>query len=74
MEIEPKEFWDDMQCGREHYSELVKKYPDKWIAIVDKSVVAVSEGINEGLVFDLRKITKITKNPKICYNCYRRET
>jgi len=36
-----------MRWGREHYSELVKKYPDKWVAIVDKSVVAVGEGIKE---------------------------
>ena len=25
IEIEPKEFWDDMRCSREHYSELVEK-------------------------------------------------
>ena len=53
MEIEPKEFWEDMCWGREHYSDFVEKYPDKWIAIVNKSVVAVGEGIKE-----IRRIAK----------------
>ena len=41
--IEPKEFWDDMRWGRQHYSELVKKYPDKWVAIVDGKVVSFGD-------------------------------
>ena len=35
----PKEFWDDMKWGREHRSDLLDKYPDQWVAIVDKTVV-----------------------------------
>ncbi|OQX21246.1 MAG: hypothetical protein BWK75_03500 [Candidatus Altiarchaeales archaeon A3] len=40
------EFWDDMNCGIAYYSELVKNYPDKWIAIVDKKVIAAEDSIN----------------------------
>ncbi|ODS41559.1 MAG: hypothetical protein A7315_01435 [Candidatus Altiarchaeales archaeon WOR_SM1_79] len=47
VEPEPKEFWDDMKWGRTHYSELIKKYPDKWVAIINKKVVAVGESIND---------------------------
>lgn len=36
----PKEFWDDMKWGREHRSDLLHRYPDQWVAIVDKIVVA----------------------------------
>ena len=28
----------------EHYAELLSLYPNKWVAIVDKKVVAVSDG------------------------------
>jgi len=47
VEMEPEEFWDDMRWGRQHYSELVKNYPDKWVAIVDGEVVAVGDGVKE---------------------------
>jgi hypothetical protein len=29
IEIEPKEFWDDMKWDGGHYSELVRKYPKR---------------------------------------------
>jgi len=45
VEIEPKEFWDDLKWGREHYSELVREYSDKWVAIVDGKVVSAGESI-----------------------------
>lgn len=41
--IEPEQFWDDMRWGRRHYTELVKKYPDKWVAIVDAAVAGVGD-------------------------------
>lgn len=45
VEIEPKEFWDDLKWGRKHYHELMAKYNDKWVAIVNKKVVASGESI-----------------------------
>jgi hypothetical protein len=40
IKMEPKEFWEDQKWGFKHYSELVRKYPDQWVAIRDKKVVA----------------------------------
>lgn len=40
----PKKFWDDREWAYEHYSDLIKKYPNKWIAVMDREVVAVSDG------------------------------
>ncbi len=45
----PKEFWEDRKWADENYSELVKKYPNKWVAIVDKKVIAVSDGTGKFL-------------------------
>ena len=36
----PKEFWEDVRWGREHYAELQRQYKDVWVAIVDKKVVS----------------------------------
>ena len=43
VEIEPREFWEDQDWGFKHYSDLVKKYPDKWVAIVHKEVIAAGD-------------------------------
>jgi hypothetical protein len=40
----PKEFWEDREWAWEHYEELMRQYPNRWVAIVDKRVVAVSDG------------------------------
>ncbi|MDI6794882.1 MAG: DUF5678 domain-containing protein, partial [bacterium] len=40
----PREFWDDREWAYAHYQDLAKKYPDKWVAIMDKEIVAVSDG------------------------------
>lgn len=47
MSGETKEFWDDMNWAEEHYSELMHKYPDKWVAVVDKKIVAAGESIKK---------------------------
>src|SRR3989338_4272449 len=43
-----KEFWDDQQWGFQHHQELIRKYKDQWIAIVNKQVV--SAGVDLGKV------------------------
>ncbi len=43
----PDEFWEDKDWAFDHYSEWMKKYPDQWIAVVDKKVVAFGEDIQE---------------------------
>ncbi len=40
----PERFWEDEAWAYENYSDLLRLYPNRWIAIVDKKVVAVSDG------------------------------
>jgi len=40
----PARFWEDEEWAYENYAELLNLYPNKWVAIVDKKVVAVSDG------------------------------
>ncbi len=49
MEIEkmPDEFWEDQDWAFDNYTEWMKKYPDQWIAVVDKKVVAAGKDIGE---------------------------
>jgi hypothetical protein len=49
MEIEkmPDEFWEDRDWAFDNYSEWMKKYPDQWIAAVDREVVAAGKDIGE---------------------------
>jgi len=48
MDAKEKKFWDDLEWGEAHQSELLEKYEDKWVAINDRRVVA--SGINLGRV------------------------
>ena len=45
MKKTAKEFWDAMKWGREHRSELLDKYRNKWVAIVDKKVVSAGKDL-----------------------------
>ena len=47
MKTEAEGFWEDMQWGEDNYSELVKKYPDQWVAIVNKKVVASGQSLRD---------------------------
>jgi hypothetical protein len=39
----PKTFWRDQNWAFDHYSELVKRYKDRWVAVVNRHVVASSK-------------------------------
>jgi len=52
-EKHPKRFWQDEKWVNQHYGELVKKYPDMWVTVVNRKVIAAGESIE--------KIEKITK-------------
>ena len=41
----PKRYWEDIEWSRSHLSELYRKYEGKWVAIVNKKVVAVGKDI-----------------------------
>jgi alpha-beta hydrolase superfamily lysophospholipase len=38
-----KRYWEDQEWALDHYAELVEKYRDQWVAIVNKQVVAASK-------------------------------
>ena len=45
IELEPKEYFDDIEWAENNYPELQKKFRDKWVAIVGKKVVAAGDSI-----------------------------
>lgn len=34
------DYWEDSRWANENFSEIVKEYPNQWVAVVDKKVVA----------------------------------
>jgi len=47
MGKEAEQFWEDMQWGEDNYIELAKKYPDQWVAIANKKVVASGQSLRD---------------------------
>ncbi len=43
----PKRYFEDSKWLRENLTELTKKYPDHWIAILEKEVVIASKDLGE---------------------------
>jgi len=43
----PKTYWEDSRWANEHFSEIVRAYPDQWVAIVDQKVAASGKTISE---------------------------
>ena len=43
----PREYWEDSKWASEHFTEIVKEYPNQWVAIADKKVVAAGRTIAE---------------------------
>ncbi|MBI3330669.1 MAG: hypothetical protein HYZ96_00995 [Candidatus Omnitrophica bacterium] len=39
----PKSYWQDQDWAFQHYPELVKRYGDRWVAVVNRRVVAASK-------------------------------
>lgn len=44
---ELKRFLEDLEWKRKHHSELLEKYPDMWVAIVDKKIVSAGKDLGE---------------------------
>jgi len=57
----PREFWDDAEWAEKHYSELQRKFSDKWIAVVNKKVVSSGTNIRR-VEEEAEKITKKSRN------------
>ena len=43
----PKEYWEDHDWAYDHLSEISRQYPNLWVAVVDKKVVAAGKVIDE---------------------------
>ena len=43
----PKEYWDDCDWAYDHLSEISQQYPNLWVAVVDKKVIAAGKVIAE---------------------------
>lgn len=43
----PKRFWEDKEWAFVHYSELVKKYPNMWIAVLNKKIIGASSDLGK---------------------------
>lgn len=64
IKIEPKEFWDDKEWAFSHYSELMQKYLNHWVAIINKEVVSVGSDLKK-VREDARKKTDRKEIPLI---------
>lgn len=68
MEKMPKEFWEDAKWAEKHYSELAKKFPDEWVAVVNREVV--TSGKDLAMVKEEAKLkTGRVKIPTIFIEC-----
>lgn len=46
-DLPSKEYWKDSRWAHAHIAEIAKEYPNLWVAIVDKKVVAAGKVIAE---------------------------
>ena len=42
-----KQFWEDGKWVNENFSSLVDKYPDQWVAVVDKQVISYGKELGK---------------------------
>jgi hypothetical protein len=63
-ELPPKEYWDDVRWSEAHYAELVARYPNQWVAIVNGAVVSAGSDL-ERVVDEARAKTGRKEFPRI---------
>ena len=39
----PKKYWEDRKWVSEHISEISEKYPNQWVVVADKKIIAAGE-------------------------------
>lgn len=61
----PKRFWKDAQWVRENYSELLRKYPDKWIAVVGRKVISSGKDLSR-----VERIARKKTSRSLIYSTY----
>ncbi|MCG2826720.1 MAG: DUF5678 domain-containing protein [Thermoplasmatales archaeon] len=55
-----KSFWKDLNWARKHHTELLKKYRNLWVAVVNKKVVSAGDNLEK--VEDIAKAKTGKKN------------
>lgn len=59
-----KKYWQDNDWAYSHYSELQKRYLEKWVAIVNKKVV--SSGLSpKKVIEEAKRKTNVNRFPVI---------
>ncbi len=54
-QIPPKSFWEDDEWAHENYQTLLKNYPNKWVAIMNKTVICANVNLRIVKAFLARK-------------------
>ena len=47
MEEVERKYFEDVKWGLNNYFNLMKRYPDKWVAVVNKKIVSSGESIEK---------------------------
>lgn len=42
-----KQFWSDLNWARKHHTELLEKYRNLWVAVVNKKVVTAGDNLGK---------------------------
>ena len=45
MELLPDTYWEDYRWANAHMSELVRDYPNQWVGVAGKQVVAAGSDV-----------------------------
>lgn len=43
----PKRFWEDKEWAFANYSELLRQYPNMWIAVLNKKIISASPDLGK---------------------------
>jgi len=70
IKLEPKEFFDDMSWAEKEYIKLQEKYPDRWVAVLDRKAVSAGKSL-KNVELEAERITKKDKSqiPVIFVEC-----
>ena len=62
VELLSDEFWKDDHWAHKHYQDLIKKYPDKWVAVFNKKIISFGNNIKK-VEKEAKKIIKDKEFP-----------
>jgi len=53
-----EEFWDDLDWARSNHTQLAKQYPDEWVAVINRKVVAFGKNLKRVKESAMKKFNK----------------